>query len=237
MKVDIFIRTYEKDLEALSYCLRSIEKFCKGFRHVIITIPAKDRHLLGYDPRYKVHAVPHYHNDYLGQQATKLYADVYTDADLVMFLDSDCIVTKPITPSSFMKKGKPFQLKTKYSEMSGDVLNWQGITSRALGFTPEYEYMRRHPLMYWKEHFSQLRNAMQVKHNTKLETYVMSQPNNSFSEFNVLGAFCERYYPNMYEFQDTQEGIPEALVWQYWSHDFRTENREGIIKKIEEILK
>lgn len=192
--------------------------------------------MLGYDPKYKVIAVPHYNNDYLGQQATKLQADTFTDADLIFYIDSDCVVLEPVTPKSFMKDGKPFQLKTKYSEL-GDSVPWLPITAKALGFNPEYEYMRRLPLMYWREHLSQLRNAMQIKHNMKLENYIMTQPHNAFSEFNVIGAFVDRYYPSMYELQDTQVGIPKALVWQYWSHDLRNENRETILDKINTILK
>lgn len=236
MTVDIFIRTYSADVEALKYCLRSIDKFCKGFRDVIITIPAKDRHLLGYNDKYIVHTVPHYQNDYLGQQATKLYAHQYSDADLIFFIDSDCVVLKPVTPKSFMKNNKPFQLKTRYSEL-GNSVPWQSITAKALGFVPQYEYMRRLPLMYWREHLSQLQNAMQIKHTARLESYILNQPHNAFSEFNALGAFCDKWYPDKYEFQDTQIGVPEAIVWQYWSHDLRNENREKIIEKIETILK
>jgi hypothetical protein len=236
MIADIFIRTYARDIESLNYCLQSIDKFASGFRKIIITIPARDRHLLGHNPKYEIHTVKHYNNDYLGQQATKLLADQYSDADLILFIDSDCLVVKNITPESFLKDGKPFILKTKYSEMEGDVLAWREITAKALGFIPEYEYMRRLPLMYWREHLSQLRNAMQVKHKKSLEDYITSQPANSFSEFNALGAFCEYFYSDKYYFQDTEDGIPTELVWQYWSHDMRTDNRENIIKKIKSVI-
>ncbi len=237
MKVDIFIRTYARDIEALKYCLRSIEKFCTGFRDIIITIPAKDRHLLGYDPKYKVITVQHYANDYLGQQATKLAAHEYSqDSDLILFVDSDCIVLEPVTPQSFMVDGKPLILKTKYEEL-GDSVPWLPITEKAIGFKPVYEYMRRLPLMYWREHLSQLKNYMQIRHTKKLDTYISEQPHNAFSEFNALGAFCEKYYSDAYHFQDTQDGVPKAIVMQYWSHDMPNENKESMIKKIEKILK
>lgn len=236
MKVDIFIRTYEADLELLKYCLKSIEKFCKGFREIHIAIPSKDRHRLGYNTKYKIHAVGHFNNDYLGQQATKLYADMYSDADYILFVDSDCIFTENVTPKSFMKNGLPFILKTSYEEL-GNAVPWQPITTKALGFVPTFEYMRRLPLMYHQNHLSQMRNALQIKHGMKLETYITEQPHNAFSEFNALGAFCEAYYQNEYVFQDTKDGVPSPLVWQYWSHDFRNENKQSIIDKIEEILK
>ena len=34
--VDIFIKTYHKDFIWLEYCIKSIKKFCKGFRDVVI---------------------------------------------------------------------------------------------------------------------------------------------------------------------------------------------------------
>jgi hypothetical protein len=237
MKVDIFIRTYSADVELLGYCLRSIEKHCQGFRNVIITVPARDRHLLGYDPRYQVHTVPHFQDDYLGQQSSKLHAHHFSDADLILYVDSDCIFTEPVTPKSFMVENKPLILKTRYDKMSGDVLNWKPITEKALGFKVEYEYMRRLPLMYWREDLSQLQNALQIRHAQKLETYIVSQPLRAFTEFNVFGAFCEHYYGNKYTFQDTELGVPKAVAIQFWSHDFRNENRNKIIEKIEGILK
>jgi hypothetical protein len=237
MKVDIFIRTYKNDIEALGYCLKSIEKFCSGFRNIVITIPAKDRHLLGYDPKYDVHTVQHYANDYLGQQATKLMAHEFChDSDYILFLDSDCIVTEKVTPKSFMKENKPLILKTLYSEL-GDSVPWQAITKKALGWAPEWEYMRRHPLMYHTKHISQLKNFIQIQHTKRLETYILEQPHNAFSEFNVMGAFCERYYANEYYFQDTSKELPSAKVWQFWSHDFHNDNKTQILDKIKEILK
>lgn len=236
MKVDIFIRTYANDIEALKYCLASINKYCSEFRDIIITVPAKDRHLLGYDPRYKVITVPHYANDYLGQQATKLMAHEHCgNADYVMFIDSDCVVTENVTPKSFMRNNRPYILKTRYSEL-GDSVPWQSITERALGWKPEWEYMRRHPLMYHIEHLSQLRNYMQIKHTKRLETYILEQPNNAFSEFNVLGAFCERYYSDRYHFQDTAEELPKPKILQFWSHDWHNGNRDKILATIKRVM-
>jgi hypothetical protein len=237
MKVDIFIRTYARDIEALQYCLKSIDKFCKGFRKIIITCPAKDRHLLGYNPKYEVHTVQHYQNDYLGQQITKLLAHEFSnDSDFIFFIDSDCVVTEPISPKSFMSKdGRPQILKTSYEEL-GDTVPWKSITEKALGWKIDYEYMRRLPQMYHREHLSQLRNFLQIRHTKRIETYIMEQPHNAFSEFNVLGAFCDKYYNNMYEFIDTADNIPKAVVMQYWSHDMHNDNKESMVKKIEKIL-
>ncbi len=236
MKVDIFIRTYKNDIEALGHCLASIEKFCTGFRKIMITVPARDRHLLGYNPKYEVNTVPHYANDYLGQQATKLLAHEHCpDSEYIFFIDSDCIVTEKVTPKSFMKDGCPIILKTRYSEL-GDSVPWKSITEKALGWTPEWEYMRRHPLMYHTDHLSQLRNFLQIKHTKRLETYILEQPNNAFSEFNVLGAFCERYYSQMYSFQDTSIDLPKPKILQFWSHDWHNGNRDKILETINGVM-
>jgi hypothetical protein len=54
MQTDIFIRTYGKDLEWLKYCLRSVAKYCSGFRQIVIVIPKKDFPLISHLTNEKV---------------------------------------------------------------------------------------------------------------------------------------------------------------------------------------
>ena len=44
--IDIFIRTYTKDFDILKYCLYSIEKYVKGYRHIIIIVKENEYNLL-----------------------------------------------------------------------------------------------------------------------------------------------------------------------------------------------
>ena len=39
--VDIVIRSYYKDFRWLEWCLRSIDRFCQGFRQVVLVVPGR----------------------------------------------------------------------------------------------------------------------------------------------------------------------------------------------------
>lgn len=220
MKTDIFIRSYLGDFEWLKYCLRSLAKYASGFNEIILCVPQRDHEILkSWNlSRERVISCSNYSNDYLGQQVTKLTAFKYSDADRILFIDSDVIILKPITPDTFMLGKKIQMYKTKYDrEKLGDACCWQRITKNAIGFEPEFEYMRRLPLMYWRETLVKVYEFME-KRGLPVEAHVMAQPNKEFSEFNLLGAFADAFEKDKYEIQDTDiTPISPPVLKQYWS--------------------
>src|SRR5712691_3849026 len=101
VSVDLFIRSYYKDLRWLSHCLRSVEKYTQGFRKTILVVPGSSAERLawsGLDLKVEAHVCPDFADDYLGQQVTKLHADKYTDADFICHIDADCLFHRNITP-------------------------------------------------------------------------------------------------------------------------------------------
>ena len=233
--VDIFIRTYSADLKWLSYCLRSIEKYCTGFRDVIIVIPQSQHHLLtGFSlTKEKISTCPDYKDDYLGQQITKLEADRYTDADFILFTDSDTLFTQPVTPKDFTREGKPLILKTKYEKVESAII-WKAVTEKALGFPIAFEFMRRLPFCYHSSTLNAVRNHIKERHNKDYSDYIQTQPNRAFSEFNTVGAYADKFEQDKYDFQDTDEGLPTLYVRQFWSWGGLTEE---VMAEIEKILK
>src|ERR1700741_2957188 len=95
MKVDIYIRTYKNDLGWLQYCLRSIHKYVTGYRKIIVCIPENQVSLLNDFNLQNVITCPIYKNDYIGQQVSKLLSYKETDADYILFVDSDVCFSKP----------------------------------------------------------------------------------------------------------------------------------------------
>lgn len=228
MNCSIFIRTYPGDYKWLKYCLQSVEKYAKGYDNVIVCYPegaekpdAKGVILI---------ETPAYKNDYLGQQICKLKAYKYSNAEYIQFLDSDTLITEPVTPASFMRYGKPMILKTDYRKV-GNAICWKNPTEEALGFSVSHEYMRRNFLMYKRETLKSLDLYMELLHRQKLEDYILSK--DSFSEFNLLGAYAEKYEPENYVFVDTDNEIPKSLVRQFWSH----QNLSECMDEINSILK
>jgi hypothetical protein len=151
MSTDIFIKTYHKDFAWLEWCLKSIKKFASGFRNVVVvseTGHALPDHIKNIIP-IKLHYVdfpkqtPTYVEHglgYLWQQNIKLTWYTYTDADEVLVLDSDEMLTKPTTPDSFKTEGVPNWYFTKWAFM-GDGACWKSSTDHILKTDTEYSGM------------------------------------------------------------------------------------------------
>lgn len=228
MTTDIFIRTYDKDLEWLKYCLRSVAKFVTGHRRIIISIPAGQKHLLdkwNLTQETVIEWVPACDNGYIDQQINKLMAYTLTDAEYILFVDSDVCFTRPVHVSEYFKAGKPIVLKTRY-ESVGDASCWKAPTEVILGVPVEFEYMRRLPILYRSDTLSAIYQKINTHSLAELER---------LSEFNLVGAFSELYEKDSYHFIDTEkEQFPPNSVRQGWSWGGLTEE---IKKELEEILK
>lgn len=213
---DIVIRTYSKDIEWLNYALRSIHKYVTGYRHIIVAIPYEEVHLLRHLTAEKVVGVADLDDGYLGQQLTKMQAWKLTNADAILFWDSDVVATRPINVrTEYFQCDRIIRYKTRYTSME---CPWQPIAARSVGFTPEWEYMRRMPLTYWRSTLENCERFMVDLHGCSLEYYMTTQPHRQFSEFNTLGAFSEAHEQNGYVFVDTEAvHMPENKVFQGWS--------------------
>ncbi len=221
MTVDIFIRTYSKDIPWLTYALKSIHKYITGYRNIIVAIPMDQVRLLSHLSVEKVVGVHDLEDGYLGQQLTKMQAYKMTDADAVVFWDSDVVATRPIDiPTEYFKDGKPIVYKTRYSSINanGQACPWQPITAKAVGFVPVWEYMRRMPLVYLTRTLALCEDYMERKHSRTLASYLHAQPHRAFSEFNALGAYAEENAADRYHFIDTESiDMPPCAVDQMWS--------------------
>src|SRR6478609_926420 len=110
MDMALFIRTYWKDLAWLQFCLRSIERHCRGFLEVVVVVPESTRPwmsrvVLPYDARLMY--VRTYADDYLGQQVSKLYADDFTQAEFISHVDADCIFVRTTRPADLAPRQRP----------------------------------------------------------------------------------------------------------------------------------
>ncbi len=225
MTTDIFLRSYAGDLEWVPYALRSIHKFVTGIRDIIVCVPANDYaefKALRFTREILVSSRFDDRNGYMDQMNDKLQAFLYTDADTILFWDSDVIAIRPFSPSDLLIDGKPRWLITPYAKLvkadgTPDV-PWQPITERALKCQVAYEAMRAHPLLAPAEALISFRMFMEKTHGTSLGEYIARQSNRDFSEWNALGAWGFYYAPQYFSFWNTEEnGVPEPFVKQNWS--------------------
>lgn len=210
MKVDVFIRSYSGDFEWLGHCLKSCERFLHNFGAVHVVVPEEDISGIQHLTKERIYAVKDACSGYMAQQVTKLHADNYTDADYILHVDSDCVFFVDTKPEDFFDGGKPIMLRE-----SGVDSPWNIITQRALGWYDEYEYMRRMPILYPRWIYKMVRDWMQTQHGIPLEQYICSQPGREFSEFNTVGQWAYRYYPNSFVWKNP--GEHPLRCKQFWS--------------------
>lgn len=216
MIVDIFIKTYHKDFIWLEYCLASIRKFATGFRKVIIVsdddgnkIPSKFVEGLSADVYYT--PVPKVYPDnpshgigYLWQQIVKLNWYNYTDADAVLILDSDWMLTVPTKPEDFMIDGK-FTWGYRDWDKVGDAICWKAPTELLLKTPVKYEAMSIAGFMLVRNTAINFMTYMCNLHDVKNIWDIFLQKNiGSLSEFNLFGTFVEQYdtenYTKLYNY-------------------------------------
>jgi uncharacterized protein DUF6492 len=220
VNVDIFIRSYYKDFQWLRYCLRSIEKYSRGFRKTILVVPRSSAERLawfGLDQRVETHICDNFADDYLGQQVTKLHADTYTDADFICHVDSDCVFRRKITPHDLVCGGKAIIPITSYRACPEEV-GWQRLSERFLSRPVEYDFMRRQPLVFPRWLYAAIRIQTERLHKKSLHDYVNSQPARGFSEYNALGGFAYYNHFDGFIWRERCEWVPdESFCRWYWS--------------------
>jgi hypothetical protein len=216
----IFIKTYKNDLKWLKYCLMSIAKYAQDFKVVIVADEDCKRDLDGWNlTREKVFYVKPSYEGYLYQQEVKLRAFIYVDTEYVLFMDCDCIFTDYVNLDSFLKDGKPTLLKTPYEDIP-EVMFWKTTTEDAIGFEVNFEYMRRNGLCYRTETIMNLWGDFSIRFLPKLKI----ARNRQFSEFNLIGAYIEKYEENLYNIVNTRDEIPYHPVKQFWSYSGLNKN-------------
>jgi hypothetical protein len=221
LRCDIFIRSYYKDLDWLVYCLVSINKYCSGFRSVVVVVPrstwSRLRNLGRVTSNARFEVCRNYRDDYLGQQVTKLHADLFTDADLICHVDSDCIFTRPVRPSDLMLEGKVRVLMRPIASL-GRHRPWQQSTEEFLGWRVAYDFMQHPPFAFPRRLYAEVRNHALELHGVDLERYVIGRPPRGFSEYNVLGAYSYERHRDWFTWVDLNaEEIGEHVCRWYWS--------------------
>jgi hypothetical protein len=220
LSCDLFIRSYWKDLEWLEFCLTSIAKYCRGFRTVIVVFPQSSQPWLRkfvVPGNVRIELCRDYRDDYLGQQATKLLADTFTDADYICHVDSDCVFSRRTSPADLMTEGKARVLRRPCDRL-GRHRPWQKPTEKFLGWSVPFDFMQHPPFLFPRWIYPEVRAHGVAAHGVDIETYIAAQPPRGFSEYNILGAFAWERHPEHFEWLDAGDSPPgEPHCRWYWS--------------------
>lgn len=228
MKIDLFTVTYGKDAEWFRQSSRVAQKNFFGWRNWIVVAPQQDRAL--FDPIVRtiknccVHYIPDWPGaGYFWQQWVKIQADKYTDADLIVHIDSDVFFKKPCFVEDFLSNGKPTWLWAFYSDI-GNAQVWRAPTERATGLVCDREFMQAFPFMILRETYALAREGIRLGTGRTFEQHIReSAPrgSNGFSEFNAIGRIAWERQHDSYNWIDrNRDKWPSGFYCsrQFWSH-------------------
>lgn len=212
--IDIFIKSYKGDFWLLHLALETIKKNVTGYRNLVLLIPEKDKHEFdtrNMPERTLIHYVEDEGKGWLRQQWYKMSAYKYSDADFIMFSDSDCLFTYPINLQDFIADEKPEILYTSWLDV-GDAIVWKEPVEAFMKEPVEWEMMRRNCLVYHRSTLVAI-----SEYAPDLENTIMNSKR--WSEFNAMSAYAYKYEKDKYNFINTKDWtfIP-AKSEQVWSH-------------------
>lgn len=242
-KIDIMIPTYYADFIWAEYCLKSVKQYATGFRNVIL-VSDNDGHQL---PQSITQIMPiivkyidvpakmppnlQHRPGYLWQQILKLNWMDYTDADAVLILDSDEMLSCPVTPRDFRDDYGRFRYSYRSWEFADDAIVWKKPTTEILGFEPEYEAMcvagfifERKTTYNFIEYLKKIHNA------TDLWNVFFKYDMTLFSEYNAYGSYVNKYDNNTvyYKVINSNERFVNHGFIKSWSYGGLSDDDKNI---------
>ena len=242
--------TYKKDLNWFEFSARSYAKYARGWDYAKCIVPKEDVKAfkpaceangieLWGDDRWK-------DRPFNSHQNVKCHADIHLpEADVIFHCDADCVFAKECSPSDWLPNGKILMLYRTFDSllnrhvgpdemadfMSGkkidyglEAYNWRFAVESALGRRVERECMCCMPIAHRREVYEKTRQLITERFpEKKFEGYVRScrdTHQQSFCEFNTLGAVAHLYFEDYYEWWDVNDRAYQpnnGTIVQSWS--------------------
>jgi hypothetical protein len=232
-RCDIVIVSYLPDLQWLLYNLQFL---CKNWkepdsRFIVRLEPNCREHVERWapNPRIIYHYVEPWPDGYHFHMFQKMVADAYTDAELIILLDSDVMLLRPASLDDLLSpEGKPLIYYLNWADADPVALaKWRGPTSQLLGIDLDGDYMVTVPFTYWRETFGLTRDRIAEVTGKPFKDAVYSElPFNYrnflvhpmiYADYEALGLYAAKFQPDRYEVRPRPSGKdwPFSL---YWSH-------------------
>lgn len=215
--IDLLIRSYYRDQRWLRILLSSIERYVTGFRRAVVVVPTSSVDRL--DPA-AFHGRPWirlvtcltFENDYLGQQVTKLYADCYSDAPVVVHLDSDQVFQSRCDLVECLFEAGRLRISYNRSPTRPAGDGWRRCAEEFFGLPIPHDLTSPMPLALRRDVYFDLRAYCWSRHGVELSTYVLNSAADRFSELALLRAFVLLKHAGDYAWIDSgrQELTPRC---------------------------
>jgi hypothetical protein len=230
MKCDVVIKTWFNDLGWLNYCLRFLARnwLAKDSRTIVLADEncrpvIETWHLT----KEEVFYVKPWADGYSHAMVTKTTADEYSDAELILLLDSDVMVTKALTPEALMSNGRPIIRYLDYDTFETQFPHapWRKVV-QSLFLTNPLFYYTFVPALYWRSSFQAMRRYLARLHHRNFLDLTFSdvpfKPENfghhpiSFADHESMGFYCRLAEPERYVFK------PNSDRFRYWGKAYHS---------------
>lgn len=241
---EILIVTHAKDLPWLELCLRSIEKFCRGFSGVTVAYPRHETAqftelaLASNVSPLTLHSYDEVPGKGMLQHMVKLAeADLIVPAGTkyVLTCDADCIFKMPTTPQDYFAGGKPYYIIRSWESLTWDDPNnpgqkcvsdcaqWKAATDRQVGFDTPIYGMCMQTIVFPIDFFPAYRAHVAAVHRRPFEDFMLDGRNEfpqSNMDFTAMGAYAHRFMPERFTWFDVKDmNYPADRKQAFWSHD------------------
>ena len=156
LTIDIILKTYPTDYDWITYCFRSIAKHVTGYRNIIVLLEEQypeppelpSNAVVARSRRYVDTETP----TNVGAVIERLRAWHYSDAERLLFVDSDCVFIRPIDfqTDPAINIEKPVVLYRTWEEAGRGII-WRAPAAKALGYDPPLETMVGYPFCFSRE--------------------------------------------------------------------------------------
>lgn len=237
MKHQIFISSYAKDFPWLLHNLASLKKFCVGFLDPVVCVDTSEESACREIARQSypeaiiaTYSGPPGRDGFMRAQIGMMNCDrLCPGADFIHLIGSDCLAIREYRPEVFFDKDwKPVMLYNSYAALPVGPQMWRRGTTRVLGFNPEFEFMRRLPIVYPRTLYPLVRAHVEKLHHMPFADYIYlgQRGNRDTSESNILGAYAWEFCREMFAWVNLDApGAYDklAIEWpnpvaQFWSH-------------------
>jgi hypothetical protein len=220
--IDVFIRSYYRDFRWLALAIRSMEQFVTGYRQLVVVVPEGSLARLDFvgscsSKNVVFKSCADFANDYIGQQVTKLHADLYTEADFILHLDSDQIfVTACDLRERLFESGK-LKMSVNWSGRRPTNDGWRRCCDSFFGHAFTCDLAAPLPLAVPRHIYAALRDCCEEKHGKSITNYALETTADRFCEMALLRGFAMLREAKKYEWVDTTYDalIPECRT--FWS--------------------
>eukprot|EP00903_Cladosiphon_okamuranus_P015304 g14138.t1 len=218
-RVSAMYRTFAGDAKLFEMSIQTVMDHFPSAHEVVVVVIEEDEELFenivdGFRDSapfpLRLIVEPDLMDGNIQQKYSKLRADLYTDGDYVLHLDSDVVILEDITYSHMFHRGKPVLPFRRYREEVPEglatIMCWQNGTSFAIGEEVVREFSIFNTHVYPRSMYAAARQFIEEHHQKSfvdfmstrrgscmhpnaMAQWTVEERNLMFSDFNYMGAY------------------------------------------------